>query len=234
MIKLRKQKYIAIILISLVFLLIENKQITVANEDYLVVRVVDAEFPYLYGIYPEANHTIYEFNIELEIENPTNSTITEQFVCGPHPYPQMEAILVDDSISALVLVNHEWVAGEYSYPPGISDKNTYFGMIVENYENARFPLGEYRIWYNFTYCSSIQVTVISQALIIKVTEANITFTYEYNNQTEIVSTIDPNKSIPTDTTIGFNLEIINLFIPLIMIVKYITIKKRKKKKSWNN
>jgi len=226
--KMEKRKIVTIALISLILLLSGNKQEVSAEEEHIIVRIIDAEFPYIYGISPEANNTIYEFNIDLEFENLTNSTIVEQFVCGPHPYPHMEVSLVDESISALVLVNHEWVAGEYSYPPGISDKTTYFGMLVENYENARFPLGEYRVWYNFTYCSSIQVPVISQALIIKVTETNITFTYEYNNQTEIVSTIEPSNSIHTDTTASFHLEIICIFIPLLMIVRYLIIKKREK------
>jgi len=229
MIKTENQKFKTMILLFVFLLLLGNGQQVLADSDQMIVRVVDAEFPYIYGISPEANNTIYEFNIDLEFENLTNSTITEEFICGPHPYPQMEAILVDESISAQVLVNHEWVAGEYSYPPGISYKTTYFGMIVENYENPRFPLGEYRIWYNFTYCSSIQVPVISQALIIKVTELNITYTYEYNNQTEIVSSTDPSSWIPTNTTNGLIFEMLVMLVPIIILVRYNTKQKKRRK-----
>ncbi len=145
-----KQRFKAITLIIVTMILLTNQSDVLSEGEYIVVRVVGAEYPPLTRVITEGHLTIFEFDIEIEIDNPTNSNIAASQICGPFPYPEMSTNLDDKNITAIVSVNHEWLARDFYYPPGITKRTILFGMDVMGYENPRFPMGEYRIWFNFT------------------------------------------------------------------------------------
>ncbi|TFG10126.1 hypothetical protein EU534_01350, partial [Candidatus Heimdallarchaeota archaeon] len=103
-----KQRFKTIILITITLILLTKPLGILAEGDYIIVRVVDAEYPPLTGIFTESNQTMFEFDIQIEIENPTNSNVEASYVCAPFPYPVMSTVLDDKNITAVVSVNHEW------------------------------------------------------------------------------------------------------------------------------
>ncbi len=211
-----KQKVKTILLISTVLLLMGNKQEVIAEEEYLIVRIVDAEYPPSVYVFTGWNYTGFSLRFYMEVENPTQSEINITYWCSPLPFPHLRTNLENESLEATISTQYEWSYPQnYSMPPGIEQRSHPAAIIIFNYEETQLPLGEYEIWYDYTDCSYTYVPVITQSMFIYVTEDSISYFFEYNNETKVVSTTQF-----TDTTNQFtdtaNLVLIYFITPYIV------------------
>ena len=176
-------------ILLLVFLSPSPMQIN-AEEDYLIVRVVDADYPPSVKVQEDKHRTTFTFFIDYQTENPTSSPINVTYVCGPYPFPYLRTNLRDKSLKATHIFSVQWPAGETSIQPGFRNDSQYLSFRVENYVNESLPLGTYEIWFDYTNCSSSPVPVITEKLYLDVTETSVTFYFDYNNETRIVSSLE--------------------------------------------
>ena len=161
-----------------------------AEDQYLIVRIVDADFPPSVTIFTDGNYTGFSLRFYMEIENPTSSNIDITYWCSPLPYPHLKANLENQSLETTITSIIEPLAPKnYSMPPGIEERSHPSAIIVFDYEEGQLPLGEYEIWYDYTDCSYTHVPVITYSMFINVTEDKISYFYEYNNETRVVSTV---------------------------------------------
>jgi hypothetical protein len=181
-----------------------------ADEVFVIIRIMDAQYPPTMNIYEDWNITRFGFNIEYQIENPTDTNVTISFLCAPFPFPRLQTRLVNKSLSVQQAFFVEWVAGEYTLRPGILNESYEFYFEVENHLKKSLPLGTYKIWFDYSNCSSCSVPVITEKLVINVSETNITYTFEYNNELHIVSSLNQ-----TDYRKSFFVAFIFCFIILI-------------------
>jgi len=216
-----KHKIRIIVFLVTLLILNTNSSKVLADEGYLIVRVVDVDYPPLVYIFTDGHYTGFEFLFHIEIENPTQSVINVTYSCSPTPFPHLRAKLEDNSLDATISTQYEWLYPKnLTIPPGIEKRYHYSSIIILNYENDHLPLGEYELWFDYTNCSYSYVPVITQSMFIYVTENSTIFFYEYNNETEIVSTIQ--------NTEATNFNLVFPIIPfLIVIVLYRRITKKK-------
>ncbi len=210
-----------------------------SEEEYLIVRIMDADFPPSVGFHEEDsyNFTIFGTYVYLEYENPTSHDITGTYGCSPIPFPHLETNLENKSIELELVFIYEWPAGSLIITPGVHKKSFPFEMLILNYPEGKktLPLGEYTLWFDFTNCSSVPVPVVTYRMFIDVTNTNITYHFEFTNRTEIydVSTPTPTptstttpSTTPTTTIIQSDMSI---FIILVIPITSLTKKFRKKK-----
>lgn len=223
-----KRKIMTIIHICITLFLLGYNQEVIAEEDFLIVRVVAADYPVDSRV--DSDFSSFELSVSLEIENPFPSSVRVDYECAPCPFPYMEINLVNEELNWTPLLIIEGASGVTYIPTGITEEDALVAFKISGYRNTQLPLGEYRFWWNYTACCTVSVPVICQAIIIKVSEVNISYTYEYNNQTDIVTTFE-NTTNPssTETTAGFRIEVLVLLIPLLTIIKCLNHKKRKEK-----
>ena len=209
------------------FLLGINQEV-IAEEDHLIVRVVAADYPVDSRV--NSASSSFELSVSLEIENPFPSSARVDYECSLFPFPCMEVNLVNEELNCTPFLIIEWDSGVTYIPTGITEEDALVAFTISGYRNTQLPMGEYRFWFNYTACCTVSVPVICQAIIIKVSEMNISYAYEYNNQTDIVTTFE-NITNPssTETTAGFRIKVLTLLIPLLTIIKCLNHKKRKEK-----
>ncbi len=176
-----KRKIIAFLFSSLILLGHIN---LCSGEEHLVVRIVDAEYPPYVRIYENENYTIFSIDVDLQIENPTESTFNLTFICSPIPYPHLESNLINKSLEVGTTILYEWIAGEGIIPPGTKNQSYDFTILIADYENKQLPLGEYTLWFDYTNCSYVSIPVITEKMHISVSETNITYYFECNNTTK--------------------------------------------------
>jgi len=194
-----------------------------SGEEHLVVRIVDAEYPPNVRIYENGNYTLFSFDVDLQIENPTESTFNFTFVCTPIPFPHLESDLINKSLETETTVLYEWVAGEGLIPPGTKNQSYDFTILITNYENEQLPSGEYTLWFDYTFCSYVSIPVITEKMHIIVSESNITYFFEYNNNTKTF-TIEK-----TNYTLWFSISSIFLLVVGFRFLKSTKCKERNEK-----
>ncbi|MCG3222211.1 MAG: hypothetical protein H7641_12605 [Candidatus Heimdallarchaeota archaeon] len=160
-----------------------------AEQDYLIVRVLDAEYPPSVYIAESNPYTLFEFEIEFQIENPTQSIIECPVRCSPVPSPYLKTTLQNTSITVYHSVSFYFSYGNFSIHPGIYNKSEFLVFTVCPYQNNSLPLGEYEVWFDFPNCSSVPVPVVTEKLVIDVTETSVTYYFDYNNESRVVSSV---------------------------------------------
>ncbi|NPD87574.1 MAG: hypothetical protein HGN29_02555 [Asgard group archaeon] len=178
--------YLMFMMLMLGFLSPSLLQIN-AEEEYLIVRVLDAEYPPRVRASEQGDYTLFSFTLQIQIENPTQSVIQGPYVCSPIPFPRLQTNLENKSLEVSATMVLEGTVGNLSIQPGNRNESKYFGIHVENYVNESLPLGVYELWFDFTNCSYVPVPVVTEKMFIFVTPSNITYYFEYNDETRVVS-----------------------------------------------
>jgi hypothetical protein len=209
-------KLIALIFISS-FILIPIQ--TSAEEDYLIVRIVDVDSAPKPSKNIEQNLTLFTIFISYQTVNPTSSEIIIDYSCAPLPFPYLRTNLRDKNLKVRLRYYYQWIAGDTTIPPGTRNASKYFSFDVLDYVNTSLPLGTYEIWYDYTNCSSSPVPVITEKLYLDVTETSIIYYFDYNNETRIVSTLHQTNYIEP------------LLIISIVLITTISRKKNQRKRS---
>jgi hypothetical protein len=195
-----------------------------AEEDYLIVRVIDADYPPSRAIYEELNLTTFSFTLDYQVENPTHSHIEVTYLCAPFPFPRLKANLLNKSLEVRQLFIVEWVMGEYIIAPGLKNDRYIFAFDIIGYKNRSLPQGKYELWFDFTNCSSVPVPVVTEKLIIHIAQTNISYYFEYNNDTRIVS---PRITIAANYS-PFTLLISTIFVLIFIKDEYFKKKQNQK------
>ena len=183
---------------------------TFAEDEYLIVRIVDADYPPSVKVQEDKHRTTFTFFIDYQTENPTSSPINVTYVCGPYPFPYLRTNLRDKSLKATHIFSVQWPAGETSIQPGFRNDSQYLSFRVENYVNESLPLGTYEIWFDYTNCSSSPVPVVTEKMYIDVTENSITYYFDYNNETRVVSSLQQTSS--------YSLSILGSFFLVLAVI----------------
>ena len=185
-----------------------------AEGEYLIVRIVDAEYPPTINVLKEQRITHYSFNIDYQIENPTQSNITIFHNCSILPIPNLEANLKDKSLKVEKLIGYHCHAYKEVMYPGIKNLSSKVEFIVTPYTKENLPKGEYKIWMDYVN-SSTPVPVIKEKLIINVSSTKITYLLEYNGETQEVESLRKKYY-----------SIFIFFIPIILMVIILRMKKK--------
>lgn len=191
-----------------------------AEDDFLIVRVIDASYPPSRAVYEELNLTTFSFTLDYQVENPTHSHIKVTYVCGLYPFPRLKTNLLNKSLEVRQLFIVEMVMGEHIIAPGIKNDRYIFAFDIIGYKNRSLPQGKYELWFDFTNCSSVPVPVVTEKLIIYIAQTNISYYFEYNNDTRIVS---------PRITLTANYLPFSFIIPLLVVMTfkvYLTKKKQ--------
>ena len=184
---------------------------------YLITRIIDAEFPPTIKVVEKTRVTGFSFNLEYQVENPTQSNITIPLGCDVYPYPWLKVNLQDKSLEAVVLVDYNWIIWNKNITPGVSNFSYELVIVVREYVKDKLPKGEYTIWFDYTNCSFCPVPVITEKLIINVSSTKITYFFEYNN-----------KTIEADSLRGKYYSVFVLLIPIMIAVIIFRMKKNTK------
>jgi hypothetical protein len=185
------------------------------QENYLITRILDAEYPPKINVVEKTRVTVFSFNIDYQVENPTQSNFTISLGCDIYPYPHLDVNLKDKSLEVGLLVNRNWIVWERNITPGVSNDSYKFEFIVIDYVKDKLPKGEYTVWFDFTDCCLCSVPVIAEKLVISVSSTKITYSYEYNDET-----------IEVDSLRGKYYSIFVLVIPIILVVVIIRMKRK--------
>ncbi|MHA1397677.1 MAG: hypothetical protein ACTSSF_08230 [Candidatus Heimdallarchaeaceae archaeon] len=204
----------------LVFFIIFAPLQIYAEEEHLIVRIIDAEYPPDILMFNDSYQTLFEFRVQLQIENPTQSIIQGVYVCSPFPFPHLKANLENSSLNIELDVLFEWPIGNFSIPPGTENRSAYLDFWISPYQNQHLPTGEYEIWFDFTNCSYVPVPVITKKMFIYVTEINVTYLFEYNNELRVV--------FPKPQETDYNVAALATFI-LLVVLRYKVYMRLKKK-----
>ncbi|NPD88189.1 MAG: hypothetical protein HGN29_05680 [Asgard group archaeon] len=207
------------IMLSLLFFLIMSPLQLCAEDEYLVISVIDASFPPRFRIYEELNFTRFSFDIDYQVNNPTHSDVVITFICTPFPFPRLKVNLENKTLLVLQAFIIEPFPGEYILSPGIWYESYLFSFEIDNYLNESPPLGEYEMWFDYTNCSTCPVPVVTEKLIIDVTETNIIYFFENNNETRVVS--------PTQTIEVADFELPFYVFSLLLLVRVYVKRKRR-------
>ncbi len=194
----RKLKWMIITIVFTSFILTGSMQVF-SEEEYLIVRIVNANFPPRVLINNVNHFSLFEFETQIQIENPTQSNIKVDYICSPSPFPCLQTNLENKSLSVSLAVYIEGVGGSYNIPPGITSAFAFFAFFIEPYENEYLPLGNYIFWFDYVECCSVSVPVFTEKLNIHVSQSNVTYFFEYNNSTEVYYLHTPTPT-PTPTT----------------------------------
>ena len=187
-----------------------------AEEDYLIIRIIDAEFPPEMNVIKKKSFTYFSFNIDYQIENPTQSNFTIFHKCSILPFPHLEDNLKDKSLKVERLIGyHCHIYTEVMYP-GIKNLSCKVEFIVTPYTKENLPKGEYEIWLDYVN-SSTPVQVIKEKLIINVSSTKITYLFEYNSEIREVESLRKKYY-----------SVFILFIPILLLVIIFRMKKKYK------
>ncbi len=181
--KIKQISISVVIIISLITLIVVPAEME-SLEESLIVSIIDATYPPLARESDDTNETYFQIDLVYQVENPTGHDVPVDYVCGPYPFPYLRTNLENKNIVVYHGFVIEWVSGISVKPPGIYNKTYPFLIIVKDYNEETLPVGEYSLWFDFTNCSTVPVPVITEQLIITVTENNITYFFEYNNREE--------------------------------------------------
>ena len=181
-----KWEIVVLLLISFITL-VPNR--TFAEEEYLIIRIVDADYPPETYVHKDKDNTGFIINVHYQVENPTSSPIIIPYSCGPYPFPYIRINLRDKSLRVIRHYLIEWVAGETTLQPGYRNGSYMIYFVIENYVNESLPLGNYKFWFDYTNCSTSPVPVVTEEMYIDVTETSVTYFFDYNNETRIVSSL---------------------------------------------
>lgn len=215
---MHRLKWIVISLILTSFTILAPIQ-SYAEDEYLVVRIVDADYPPETYVHKDKDNTGFIINVHYQVENPTSSPIIIPYSCGPYPFPYIRINLRDKSLRVIRHYLIEWVAGETTLQPGYRNGSYMIYFVIENYVNESLPLGNYKFWFDYTNCSSSPVPVITEKLYLDVTENSVAYYFDYNNETRIVSSLQQ-----TNYTIFFSST---SFLLLLVLCKGWNLRKEK-------
>jgi hypothetical protein len=212
---LRRLKWNFVILIQL-FIIIFTPIETLAEEDHLITRILEADYPPDVYVATKNPVTLFEFKVGIQIENPTQSDVEVNFVCTPLPFPQVNTTLKNNTLTVSQDAVFEWVVGEYFLPPGKIDMSASIAFWIEPYQNTSLPLGVYEFWFDYIFCGSVPVPVITEKMYVDVSETTVTYYFDYNNESRIVSPKPQETNFSVSILISFSLFVairIYLFNP---------------------
>ncbi|MCG3220199.1 MAG: hypothetical protein H7641_02365 [Candidatus Heimdallarchaeota archaeon] len=199
-----------------------------ADEDYLIIRMTDAEYPPRIGEWSKKS-SILTLEVDYQWENPTQNNIIVTAHCGPVFFPQVNITFVDKTLFARPLAVIEYVyMGDIEFKPGIRDRSKLIQFEIVNYVNDSIPLGRYILWFDFTNCSYTAVPVVTEKFIMDVTDENITYTFEYNNETRIVS---PKVTLKASS---ISVSLISSFYVIIVLIHILNARRSKFRKKIDN
>ena len=154
-------------------------------DEFLIVSIIDADYPPFAGIREGRDFAIYEIELVHQVENPNDNGVRVDYLCAPNPFPYLRTNLENKCIVVGLAAVIEWIAGSWIIPPGITNDTYPFDIIVEDYAEETLPVGEYSLWFDYTNCSIVPLPVIVEKLIITVTEDNITCFFEHDNREDV-------------------------------------------------
>ena len=160
-----------------------------AEEEYLVIGIVDANYPPRIIVYEDRHFTAFSFFVTYQIFNPTSSQITIPYVCAPYPFPYLRTNLRDKNLEVTPLISVEIVAGETTLNPGYKNRSIYIAFNIRNFINDSLPLGIYEMWLDYTNCSTSPIPVVTERMFVDVTETDITYYFDYINESRVVSSV---------------------------------------------
>lgn len=181
-----KNKLILILIISTIIIPI---YIGFAEDDYIIIRVVDANYPPKMRVNEEENYTRFGLDLHYQIENPTQSPVNVTYSCAPYPFPLMNIKLRNKSLEVKQLFIVEWVFGNKLINPGIRNNSIAIAFEIYGHTNLSLPQGNYEFWLDYTNCSYVLLPVITEKMYIDVTETNITYYFDYNDESRVVSSL---------------------------------------------
>ncbi len=186
LLRLRGKLIILIFLSAFIFTPIQIH----AEEDHLIIRVIDANYPPSMPVYDRYNYTSFIFTLKYQIENPTQSSIKVTYGCSIFPYPRLKTNLVNKSLVVEQFTIIVFTSGEKFINPGVKNRSFEYIFDIYDYENKSLPHGTYELWFDYGYCSSVPVPVVTERMFIYVNETSIIYHFEFNNETRIVSSLD--------------------------------------------
>ncbi|NPD90467.1 MAG: hypothetical protein HGN29_17270, partial [Asgard group archaeon] len=134
--------------------------------------------------------------LEQQTVNPTSSPITIPYVCSPLPFPYLRTNLRNKSLIVKHEFTFQWPIDELTLPPGYYRNRTkYVYFKVEDYLNKSLPLGTYEMWFDYTNCSFSPVPVVIEKMYVDVTETSVTYYFDYNDETRIVSSLQQSNYV---------------------------------------
>ncbi len=166
----------------------------------------------------EENFTRFTAIIYYQTVNPTSSAINVDYTCAPLPFPYMRANLRDKSLKVRLKFYVQWIAGDTIILPSTRNASYSLSFEILDYINKSLPLGTYEMWFDYTNCSVSPVPVVTERLYIDVTETNITYYFDYNNETRVVSSLQQTSS--------FSFSILGSFFVVLVAIIYRKYKKR--------
>ena len=183
---------------------------TSAEEDYLIVRIVNAKYPPSVTLHKDYNSTSFEFVLSFQTINPTSSEIVVPYICAPFPFPYLRTNLRDKSLEVKLRFWVQWIAGDYAILPGTINESHFLSFEVFNYFNKSLPIGTYEMWFDYTNCSVSPVPVVIEKMYVDVTETSITYYFDYNNETRVVSSLQQTSS--------YSLSILGSFFLVLAVI----------------
>ncbi|NPD89044.1 MAG: hypothetical protein HGN29_09975 [Asgard group archaeon] len=210
-----------VILLAIVSLIVLAPIRSTAEDEYLIVRIMDADYPIRANMHEDENLTGFTVTMDIQIENPSSSPIIVPFVCAPFPFPYLRTNLRDKSLKVFQSIYIEWVAGEYAVQSGIKNETYKFYFEIDNYVNDSLPIGNYKMWFDYTNCSLSPVPVITEKMYIDVTETSVTYYFDWNNTSRIVS---PKITLEVNYLLT---SLITTFFLVSLVIKSCNLKKKK-------
>jgi len=229
----KSQRTKAVLIFSILVTLLVNKPSVKAEENHLIVSIVDAKYPPLIVTDDINNFTLFSFEFQVQIENPTLSNIQVNYTNSLTPFPCHNISLENETLVVSAYFIIEWVAGSFYISPGTIEKKIHSTIKIDNYVQEYLPEGDYSFWFDYINTCSVLVPVTTEKILVQVSETEIIYFYEYNNQTEIFEQPTPSNTepIPTDQTKSFGLySIIILFA--IVIIRAVPKKKKFSKENF--
>lgn len=162
-----------------------------AEEECIISRIVDAEYPPSIDVHKDRGHTSFTFTLKHQTVNPTSSPIDIHYVCSPLPFPYLRANLQNKNLTVEHALFLQWPDDILTIPPNDHiNKTCYIYFRIDNYFNESLPRGIYEMWFDYTNCSTSPVPVIIEKMYVDVTETSITYYFEFNNESRIVSSLE--------------------------------------------
>jgi len=157
-------------------------QVVSKEDTVLITRITDIKWIYEEKISNE-NATMFAFNIDVEIENPSNNTIFMWCDGGHCPYPFVNMSLTLNHTVEIFYGGHYGIFN-ISFPIGVLKHNRPFWISIYEYNSTKLPMGNYIFWYEFSIKSTYPTR--SYYSYMHVSETEIEIYHEWNNETLVL------------------------------------------------
>ncbi|MHA1954719.1 MAG: hypothetical protein ACW96U_12315, partial [Candidatus Heimdallarchaeaceae archaeon] len=86
--------------------------------------------------------------------------------------------------------------------------------------NSSLPLGNYEFWFDYVGCGSVPVPVTTEKMYVDVTETSVTYYFDYDNESRVVS---PRTQIEVN---NYPITFISSFLFLLVIFRTLNLKRK--------